>query len=387
MMKEVYLWNDYLPRNVDPADYTTPADFMEALRYDMYDKWSTAMTEEEFNSYFEEGQMVGHGFMVGLDADENFRIVFVYRFTEAAEKGVKRGWIMSEVNGTIVTTANFGTIMGETSVGVTNNIAFINENGQTVNLSLTKEEINLTPVLHYEVLEQGPSKIGYLVFQDFIETANTEIDEVFNAFSTAGIDELIIDMRYNGGGEVTVAEHLAGWIIGKDFSGQPFIYYEHNGVLSKEPYSMDTMYTVPAKNNGLSLGRIFFIGTEYTASASELIINGVAPFVTSILAGSPTHGKPVGMYAIPVEEYVTLPVCFRYSNKNHESNFYNGLQPMLPANDDITRDFGDPDEASLKVVLNYIETGIIPGKSTKSTSFRSQYFTPKSPIGQFLRAI
>ena len=84
-----------------------PAAYMEALRYDVYDKWSTVLTEEEFNQYFEEGQMIGHGFMVGLDQSENFRIAFVYRITEASEKGVKRGWILSKVNGTMVTVAEF----------------------------------------------------------------------------------------------------------------------------------------------------------------------------------------------------------------------------------------------------------------------------------------
>jgi hypothetical protein len=321
--------------------------------------------------------------MVGLDQSDNFRIVFVYRFTEAAEKGVKRGWILSKVNGTTVTISNFGTILGENSVGVTNTITFINENSQNVVLSLTKEELTLTPVLHYEVLEQGPDKIGYMVFQDFIESANEEMDEVFDTFTNAGINELIIDMRYNGGGSVDVAEHLAGWLIGKDFANQPFLYYQHNGILSSY---LDTMYTVPANTNGVSLDRIFFIGTEYTASASELIINGVEPFVSSILAGSSTHGKPVGMYAIPIEEYVTLPVAFKYSNKNHEGDFYNGIPPTLPAIDDFTRDFGDPQEASLKAILDYIETGVIPSKSTKSTDFRSRYMERQGPLGQYLRA-
>ena len=161
-------------------------------------------------------------------------------------------------------------------------------------------------------------------------------------------------MRYNGGGSVVVAEHLAGWLLGKNFAGQPFLYYQHNGNTAHE---LDTMYTVPANANGLNLSRIFFIGTENTASASELIIKGVEPFIGSILAGTPTHGKPVGMYAIPVSDYMTLPVCFKYTNKNHEGDFYNGIEPALPADDDITRDFGDPEEASLKAILDYIETG------------------------------
>jgi carboxyl-terminal processing protease len=385
MMKQVYLWNDYIPYNLDPADYSAPAKFMEALRYTQYDHWSTVLTEEEFNSYFTEGQMIGHGFMVGLDADNNFRIAFVYNNTQARHEGVRRGWILSKVNNKAVTEDNFSTLFGADKIGVTNSFTFIDLSGQQVALSLSKEEINLTPVLHSEVINRSGKKIGYIVFQDFIETANEELDSAFTTFKTAGIDELVVDMRYNGGGEVTVAEHLAGWLIGKNEGGQPFIYYEHNSILSKAPYSMDTMYTVPAKADGLDLNRIFFIGTSNTASASELIINGVKPFIATVLAGSPTHGKPVGMYAIPIEDYVTLPVCFKYSNKNHEGNFYNGITPDLPADDDITKDWGNPEETSLKAILDYIENGTT--KSTKSTGFGPRILETRKPLGQFLRAI
>ncbi|HEX2393719.1 MAG TPA: S41 family peptidase [Bacteroidales bacterium] len=386
LMREVYLWYSYLPANIDPSDYSNPVDFMEALRYPQFDRWSTVLTEEEFNMYFEAGEMIGHGIMPGLDASDNIRVVFVYPGTEAAEKGVKRGWIIQKANGTNLTASNFYSQMGEDEVGVTNNLTFLDNDGQPVSLSLTKEILEINPVLHSEVIEQGVDKIGYLVFQDFIDAANAELDAAFNNFVTAGINELIVDMRYNGGGSSDVALHLAGWLIGKDFGGEPFIYYEHNDILNKDPYNLDTMYTVPVKSNGLSLSRIFFIGTDNTASASELIINGVDPFIEAILAGSSTHGKPVGMYAIPIEEYVTLPVTFKYTNKNHAGDFYNGIQPTIPANDDITRDFGDREEASLKAVLDYIETGVLTSESTKSTAFRTKYIERREPIGQFLKA-
>jgi hypothetical protein len=92
------------------------------------------------------------------------------------------------------------------------------------------------------------------------------------------------------------------------------------------------------------------------------------------------------MYAIPIQDYVTLPVCFKYTNKNHEGDFYNGINPSIPADDDITRDFGDREEQSLKAVLQYIADGTIPQKSLKTTSFKSQYIERKDPIGQFLKA-
>lgn len=383
MMKEVYLWNDYMSYKLDPGSYKTPVAFMEALRYEVYDKWSTVITKEEYNQYFEEGTMVGHGFSMGLDESENVRIVFIYRNNQAYNKGVRRGWIVSKINGAAVTPSNVFDLLGDSKAGITNNITFIDGNGVSKDISLTKEEISLTPVLHYAVLQKNEHKIGYMVFQDFIETAYDEIDEVFNTMTQAGITDMIVDLRYNGGGSVDVAEHIAGWLIGKNFAGQPFIRYQHNGLLASNGF--DTVINVPANANGLSFNRLFFIGTQNSASASELLINGVDPFVETIMAGSATHGKPVGMYVIPIEEYMTLPVCFKYTNKNFVGDFYNGLAPDIAADDDITRDFGDPEEASLKAIINYID-GAGQLKSTGAEAFPGVLLNPEGPMGDYLKA-
>jgi hypothetical protein len=150
----------------------------------------------------------------------------------------------------------------------------------------------------------------------------------------------------------------------------------------------DTTINIKSNPSGLSLNRIFFIGTENTASASELMINGVKPYVESILAGSTTHGKPVGMYVFEFRDYdwVVLPVCFKYSNADNEGDFYDGLQPALSAEDDITRDFGDPEEASLKAILDYIETGVIPLKSTGSAGYKTSLIESDNALNQYLKA-
>ena len=385
LMKIVYLWNTHLPTSIDPAAYSTPAEFMDALRYDVYDRWSVIITKDEFSQYFEEGVMIGHGFMLGLDNDENIRIAFVYPGTEAYSQGVRRGWIVSKINGTVATPANVFMLLGDSEVGIVNTIIFIDGNGTSVSKTLTKEEINISPVLHYEVIDQGTDRIGYLVFQDFIEAANNQLDEVFDSFKIAGVTDVIIDMRYNGGGTVDVAEHLASWLLGKDFANKPFIKYQHNLNLAA---TEDTTINIKGSASGFSLNRIFFIGTENTASASELIINGVKPYVESVLAGSATHGKPVGMYVFEFKDYdyVVLPVCFKYSNADNEGDFYDGLQPTLSAADDITKDFGDPDEASLKAILDYIATGVIPLKSTKSTGYGTRLIESDRPVSQYLKA-
>ena len=384
LMQEVYLWYDNLP-TLDPEVYATPNELMDEIRYKLYDKWSTVITKTEYNQYFEQGQLIGHGFLLSVDNDNNIRVAFVYRSTQTYELGVRRSWIITRVNGTVATTTNIFDLLGPAKAGHTNNITFLNDKGETVDLSLTKQTIAITPVLHYEVLDQVNSRIGYMVFQDFIDTAKIELDEVFQVFTSAGINELILDMRYNGGGSVGVAEYLSGWLIGKNHEGKPFVRFSHSDKMS----NLDTTLHVPANANGLSLDRIFFIGTGSTASASELIINGVKPYLGStILAGSTTHGKPVGMYAYPFinYDYVVLPVTFKYTNADNEGDFYNGISPDLEAEDDLSRDFGDPEEASLKAVLNYLATGEIPQKLLKSFSVRDRLIITDKGVHQYLKA-
>jgi len=355
LMKDVYLWYDQLPE-INPDSYSSPDALMDALRYGTYDKWSTVLTKTEYNQYFEAGQMIGHGFMLGEDAGGKIRIAFVYRNTQAHDLGVRRGWIITHVNGTVATTGNVFDLLGPSEEGHSNTITFINGDTVTISLNLTKEVIDITPVVHYEVLQSGESRIGYMVFQDFIDAARTELDEAFDLFRSQGVNELIIDLRYNGGGSVDVAEYLAGWLLGKNHAGQPFVNFRHNNKL----VSWDTTLNIPGNANGLELGRVFFVGTGSTASASELIINGMKPYLSSVtMAGSTTHGKPVGMYAFPFTnyDYVVLPITFKYTNANEVGDFYNGISADLQAADDLTHDFGDPDENILKTVLNYIADG------------------------------
>ncbi|MBN1158681.1 MAG: hypothetical protein JXA61_04815 [Bacteroidales bacterium] len=382
LMKEIYLWYDHLPE-VDPGSYDTPEDLMDALRFQPYDRWSFVITKAEYEQYFEEGKMIGHGFLLSMDNDGNVRIAFVYRSTQAYESGVRRSWIVKKVNGTVVTIDNVFDLLGPSTEGIANSIEFIDKEGTAVTLNLTKEEVDITPVLDYQVITQGTDKIGYLVFQDFIETANEELDEAFNYFVSAGVDEMIVDMRYNGGGSVDVAEYLGSWLIGKDFAGLPFIRFRHNDKYA----AWDTTINVLANTNGLSLDRIFFIGTSSTASASELVINNVKPYTGAILTGESTHGKPVGMYAFPLENFniVVLPISFQTTNADDEGDYYDGIAPDLLAGDDLTRDFGDPDEESLAAILSYIETGGLALKSARSVS-ESRLIEQNRPINEFLKA-
>ena len=382
VMKSLYLWYEYLP-DVDPGNFDDPYEFMEYLRYKQLDRWSLVMDKEEYNQYFEEGEMIGHGMLLGEDSTGRIRICFVYRSTQAFNEGVRRSWIVEAINDVAVTPDNFSELIGPKEAGINNKFSFINAEGEPVTLNLTKEILDITPVLHQEILNINNKLIGYIVFQDFIDAALPEIDDAFTEFRNSNIDELIIDLRYNGGGSLSVAEYIAGWIAGTTSSDKAFIKLLFN---DKHP-ELDTIVNVPYKENGFDLDRIFFIGTNSTASASELLINGLEPLMDVSLIGDNTYGKPVGMLAMPFinYDYVILPVCFRFTNANDEGDFYDGLVPDSYADDDITKDFGDPEEECLEATLNYIETGT-PSVFHLKTTGKTYILPGGSPLDQFLKA-
>ena len=379
-MKDLYLWYDKLP-SINPLDYSNPDDMMNALRYKPLDRWSFVLPWDEYFQYFQEGKMIGHGFMISRDEDYNLRIGFIYPSTTAYSLGVRRGWIIKKVNGISANVNNIMGLLGESSTSITNTIDFINNNSIETILELRKEEININPELYSTIISSGDKKIGYIVFQDFIDAANSKLDSVFTVFKAENINYLIFDMRYNGGGSVDVAIHLSGWLTKSTHSA--LINIIHNNKLT----DYDTTLYIPDNESSIDLDRIIFIGTSSTASASELIINGMKPYMNVELVGSPTDGKPVGMYVLEFQKYnwAAFPVSFKYTNALGAGDFYDGLQPDILVNDDVTRDFGDPEEGMLKAALNYINSGIITAAVKKSTTV-SQIISSSKAISEFQRA-
>ena len=381
-MKDLYLWYDKLP-NINPNDYTDPDQMITAVRYQPLDRWSFALPWNDYYQYFQEGVMIGHGFLVSRDADYNLRIAFVYPSTLAYSMGIRRGWIIKKVNGTTATPDNVIQLLGESYTSVVNTIDFIDNSGISQTLTLRKQEININPVLYSKIIQTGGKKIGYIVFQDFINAADDKLDSVFSVFKGENIDDLIFDMRYNGGGSVDVALYLASWLKGNVDANHTLINIKHNNKLQQ----YDTTLTIPYNNESLDLNRITFIGTDATASASELIINGMKPYMNVELVGSPTDGKPVGMYVLEYQRYgwAAFPVSFKYTNAQNEGDFYDGLQPDILVNDDVTHDFGDPNEGMLKAALDYVVFGTTVITAKKST-VTSKIITLKKKISVFQRA-
>lgn len=376
LMTQWYYWVDST-NTVDPANYSNPDDLLEAFRYLPKDKWSYITTSEAFSQYYEEGTYVGYGFSYAPDGTGMVRINFLFDDSELSEHGITRGWILKEINGTTITeNSDVGSLLGDNIEGISNNITFESQTGEIVKKDFIKKLITMNTVASDTVMNASGKKVGYFVFKNFIGPSEAELTAVFNSFKTEQVEELVVDLRYNGGGQMSIVKHLAGYIIPDYVDGKEFITYEHNLYRSSQN---QTSY-FQQNNNSLRLDKVYFITGRGSASASEVIINSLEPYIDVIVVGDDTYGKPVGMYAFEsdLSDLVYVPITFKLTNAEGFGGYYDGLEADSYVTDDILNDFG-PGEDTFDEVLNHINTGSFSSMKSATDIFRS----PKPEIRDF----
>jgi hypothetical protein len=187
------------------------------------------------------------------------------------------------------------------------------------------------------------------------DTARTysEFQRIFNRFASENVNDVVVDLRYNGGGYVNIQTKLANYLVNASANGGLMMKQQYN---DKYPqYNESTNFR---KLGSLNLSRVFFIVSNNTASASELLINNLKPYMDIKLIGpSKTYGKPVGYFNVPIGDWYIFPVSFRTTNKNGEGNYFNGLALDAQVADGLDKDWGDLEESALAAAVRYITTG------------------------------
>lgn len=332
------------------------------------------------------------GFRVGW-VGNRLIVLYVDLGSPAHTNGLKRGDSIVMVNSVSVPaepTAQFkGSIYGEL---FWNDSVTVKIDGKADSVVLTRAIYKERHIFFKDVIIKGTTKIGYLAFNSFAATGNTDdtnrdndnsgLDTVFNEFATANIDELVLDLRYNGGGLVDVSSYLASLIAGQELKGKVYKniyfndrkfttsnidlrlsfldYYYLNSkslVVDYLPELGNKTYYFDSLPNSLNLKRVFIITGSKTASASESLINGLRAHIDVKLIGTKSHGKPVGMINLRYRDIVFVPIMFRGENAQGVGDFYNGLLPDKEVADDFSRALGSQDEGCLKEALYYIEKG------------------------------
>ncbi len=354
-MIDYYLWYNEMP-SITPTNYPSPVELLEALRYKPLDRWSYITTKQALAAYYQAGEYVGFGFGTAFDGDNRLWISFIFRDSPLRSAGVDRGWQIAKIDNVVPTPSNISDLFGPAVSGVNKTFTLINHSGETVTQSFSKRVVAMNTVLMDSTYSVGSNKIGYFVLKGFIENTTEEVNSVFNKFITNGVSDVIVDLRYNTGGLVDVATHLGGLIAGKIANGEVFGKFVHNDKQTER----DSYLFVEEKPNSILLNRIVFITTGSSASASELLINGLNPLMPVVLVGTTTYGKPVGMYLFTSNlfDWAFVPICFAIVNANGEGYYYDGIPVDIEQFDGINFPFGDLNEPSFGAAYSYLIDGV-----------------------------
>jgi C-terminal processing protease CtpA/Prc len=378
IMKQWYYWYDLMP-SVTKENYTDPYTLLEGMRYKDKDKWSFVADYDDFLSEMQ-GTFVGHGFRIGVDNSGNARIAMIYSQSPLYLEGVRRGWIVRKINGfdiAAILLANdseaYTNAIGPSTAGVTNTFIFRKPDGTEVTISSTKQSFTINTVIHYDTLHLSSGITGHLVFESFILPSEQELETAFAFFKASGVTDLILDLRYNSGGYLTIAQQLASYIAGDSKANIVFARLSYNN----KSQSANQSFLFMKSEYPLSLTRLAVISTRLTASASEAVMNGLAPHINVVSIGDTTLGKPMGMNGWEcAKKYFFWPVTFKLVNSANEGEYYDGIEPDKVATDDITHDFNDRNEECLKEAIKWLQTGSFSGKGASEFS-RSPQFSEK----------
>lgn len=446
--RQVYFWWDDLPdyETFNPRNYTSfDSELFAITRFginpltnksfefspnpdgsdSMEPKYSyiSDITDPDLQAYIPgkrssvdlEGNGNDFGLLVqpyGTSSDYSFYVQAVYPGSPAAKKGFKRGDQFNIINGTIVGTnytaeydifynalfnSNSVTIGGTTSTG------------GSFSRNLAKASYTSSPIYKDSVYTFGTKKIGYFAYGRFSNENNSvgELDRVFTRFSQEAVTDLIVDLRYNGGGYVSTAEYLINLIAPSSLNGKVMFKEYYNKlmqedkatILSNQPllnasgksqfqngklvtyadvdYSVEENTILFDKEGSLnSIKNVVFIVSGSTASSSELVINSLKPYMTVKVVGATTYGKPVGFFPIRIDKYDVYLSMFETQNSNGEGSYYSGFTPdtgnSTSDDDSPNYDFGDLSERSFAVAYNYLTKGTFAASDKSGPTISAQ---------------
>jgi len=387
VLNSYYYWYQNLPTGVNPASYTSPEAYLEAVRYRPIDNSYSYITSAASNeSFYSDSQFIGYGLSTQTNSTD-LRVLQVFDASPALEATLERGDRITQVNGqsvaAMVAAGTVGGAFGAADIGVTSDIVFEKPNGDRRTARLVKRLVTIPTVSLTRVVESDGRKVGYLFFRNFVRPSEAALDDAFAALKAAGATELVLDLRYNGGGLVDIAVHLASLIGGALTNGQVLLNYVHNDRVGPT-LNKTTRFTLP--DQALTLSRLVVITTRSSASASELLINSLRPYMPVAVIGDTTYGKPVGQYGFTFCAKVLAAVSFSIKNVNNEGDFFTGIPPTCVAADDSTHQLGDTAEGSFAEALSYLRTGTCsaPSDAASRTMRRVADDTPRVSAWQSL---
>jgi carboxyl-terminal processing protease len=360
-MNDQYFWYDKQGTPNDAA--TGPSAYLDSLLYKPKDRYSYAQSTEQYTQFFDEGSRTGYG--VAMDWTDATKTVMNVILVEPLSPtgvpgGLLRGDTIVTIDGKTPAQIASGQLTPVSSAGVARTYVVKNGLAAPRTLIVKSATYPLSPVIKTNVFAVGGKTVGYLMYQEFIAAGAASLGAAFDSFRAAGVTELIIDLRYNGGGSTLQARNLASMAGGSALDGKVFANFRYSAKNAANNFSQNFVASgLPAAPLD-TLKRVFVITSPNTASASELVINALRPFKTVVTVGGTTYGKPYAFQPRDACGTTYSAVNIEIANASGFADYSAGLAPTCAMSDDLTRQLGDPAELRTAAALSYIATGVCP---------------------------
>jgi hypothetical protein len=388
---ETYLWYGEVPTTLKAADYATPVAYFSVLKTPALtpsgrakDRYHYVFDTERYRQLSEAGVSPSYGIELAVlrsSTPRNMRIAFVEPNSPAGRAGLPRGARLVEADGVDVVratgTENVNVInraISPQAAGESHTLVFEVGGVRQAPLQLTAEQVRRTPVQFVKSIDTNSGRVGYLLFNDHITTSEAQLINAVTQLRNEGVQDLVLDMRYNGGGQLNIASRLAYMVSGPAATnGKVFEQLVFN---DKNPFRLTPAQTLlpfyGTSRNGaalprLGLSRVTVLVGPDTCSASESVINGLRGADVSVnLVGGTTCGKPYGFS--PQDNCGTsyFAIQFQGVNAKNFGDYGDGFRPDCAVADDFAHPLGDPAEARLAAALAMRNGGACPAVFAKA---------------------
>lgn len=358
-MDDWYLWNESLDSTTDLNGFSSLESLMNDIKeHNPVDRYSFVMPKNDFDDIFVNATNVGYGMGVKLDELNNELVVsLVYENSSAQIIGLTRGDRIIAINDIDLhqTMASGPFVWSEfwADIDISQEVSFTwrTLEGVIMTKSMIQSEVTTNTVFATTVIESTAGRIGYLVYNSFINPSSEDLNQAFAYFKSKNIKELIVDLRYNHGGTSRMSNQLASQIGGDIIAGN--IY---NKPTNNANHQSDIeLFNLNGAEHYLNMPRVVFVTSQESSSGSEVLINSLKPYLDVKLVGQKTNGKPVGMRGSQLCEHMVLAITHHNHNADGFGDFFEGIPVDCPAVDSIAGGWGDLNDPMLSEAVYLLE--------------------------------